>query len=337
MRRKTKIALMVVLSVEVVVLALIGILLLRERAKLGSSSSGLNLAWSALESIYHRNPFPEQANVDAILQNRDDYQKEMKSLLDSMRKMQVQEPKEGGSPLQWLASLNKMQSDLRTEASGSKIVLPERFAFSFQSYDDGRPPSRNAVPRLTKQLRMVEQLCSLLYKAGIKELVAIKREEFESTSRPRGRTEATAVAEGAESEVDIFESIYARERFIFEFGTKEAALVESLNAIARDPMFIVVANMEITASSDVVQETEAKVDPRARWARRARGGDADNLFTDVDKLSEDAEDAEMQDDKRYRDQRVVSGRAKEANATVTITIDVYTFLKPSESQVGPQS
>lgn len=338
MRRKTKIALMIVMSVEVVLVVLIGLLLVSARARLGTASKGLKDAWSALVAIYHRNPFPERSNVEAMRRNRDDLEKEVKSLLDQMRKGQLPAADEGDSPLQWVARLSKMQNDLRTRAIEARITMPEKFAFGFDKYDDGRPPPRNAVPRLSKQLKIVERICSVLYEAEAKEVAKIKRVEFESisaSSPARGRTEAPAAESGAEdkelTDEAIFETLYKTpERFTFEFGAKEANLVRALNSLAKDPMFVVVASMEITSNSGVVQDGQETTVDRRKYRRRAlAGGDPDNLFPEPEEGDEDVRETKQNVDSRKRPQRIVSGKAQEANANIVMTIDVYTFRRPS--------
>ena len=202
--------------------------------------------------------------------------------------------------------------------------------FGFDHYLQNNLPERDEyVPRLLRQLRLVDRISRILYAAGIVHLDAVGREPFDlggsgasssASSAPvfrhgkKGRKGAAASASSSSSAVKTiavppspFEpdgSVpMSRERFGFLFTTRQEGLIAAVNAIDAMRPFAMVSGLEFSKTGEDVL-VPAEPDPAAEAAapKEANG---------------------ILEKPAPRTARLVSGPLFETPVQVTLYVDVY--------------
>ena len=152
--------------------------------------------------------------------------------------------------------MQRLQGEVRrmlalTGGVEGRIANPA-FLFGFEQYlgEGGVLPKSEDVPRLVVQLDTISSVVDILADAGILELKAIKRlddrksDDEEDGSRNRGRKPVDESAESKESCL----------KYAFEFTTRPAALVASLNQLTANERFMTVQNLSFRETADVIVE-----------------------------------------------------------------------------------
>ena len=316
MRSKGKMVFIVGACVTIVSVVIIGFLVFRESRALGKNRQTLDVRKEGLRVAQGLDPFPSTPNVVATSNNWVQLRKELGNLSQRMGRNQII-PDKDRTPLQWITLLAKTQKDLRKLAVTNSVVLPEDFAFGFELYDKGTPPAGANVPRLTQQLLMINELCLALYDAGIDEMKRIERTEFEAEAAGRAMRRGRRAGP---TQTNVFAEVCPKEQFGIEYLAKESAFIGSLNGLAAHEIFIVVSDVEYMGNVGI---TEEKEEATRRRPSRVRDRDEED-----DEAEEDA--GPIVRDTRDRGERIVSGLGHESPATVTLSLDVYTFLLAKE-------
>jgi hypothetical protein len=290
-------------------MALVAVIIaLREFRRARAAQARLQSQRIELHNIYGRDPFPTAKNIESVRANTAIRQRDLNLLRQRMGHGQIL-ASESLDPLGWMALLRRLQGELREAARSAQITVPDRFAFGFGRYDEGRPPkAADDVRRLTLQLRSVDALTRLLFACGIRELAAVSREEFEEASMIRLRT-STSPAPSEQGD-----RLFNKEHVVLGFHAKETSLVEVLNRLVASGMFIVVTGVRIEGKSGLVLGAEGKSGETPGLRHPAEAAAAAGGHPPTPAF-----------DGRPRDERVVSGRSVESPALVTLDIDIYTF------------
>ncbi|MFO7534471.1 MAG: Amuc_1100 family pilus-like protein [Kiritimatiellia bacterium] len=283
-----------------------------ERAKLGTVKSNL-------EGLYQMAPFPSQENVEMEVRNLATLQTALSELQTALARSQV-EPTELKQPTVFMESFWAAQKDMLNHAKNLDVSLPVGFGFGMDAYLKGAPPKPDHVPRLMQQLAIIKSLCDLLFAAKVTSIEAVGREDFEgdgtaesaasaepATSRRGRRSEA--VAESASRVMMVNpnagimapDALFSTMKFAFVFKAKESSVLQVLNALAANDMFIAVKKVTWNAPMDQV----------AIRKQVFKGG---------------AENAEPTSAK---ENRVVSGR--ESTLTIRLDLEVYRFTRKAGS------
>lgn len=301
-----------------------------EISKFVRARTELNSSEADLRRFYKADPFPSEENIEQQRENLVVLGEELDSLLDSLSTGQV-DPPEWKQPTVFMTAFWETRRDLLARGKTLGIQIPD--GVGMDRYLPGTPPAPDDVPRLVQQLTIIRKLCDILYAARISRLVQVSRDEFES-GMPAGRVspggpagvmgrrlvgsiddgmgspgsgpldeaarQAGTMADGAQ---------FATFRFVLVFEAKEDVLVDVLNRLAANEMFVVVHSLEVRAPDGQVQVRRPEAAPvTAVLPGVAAAGGADTP----------AEDPPI-------DSRVVSGR--ENPMTVKMEIDVYRFRR----------
>ncbi len=222
-------------------------------------SGQLNEASRQLDSLYQRNPFPSEQNIAIEIGNLRTLRSELDGLRAELSQDQV-EPVHT-APVRFVQSFRNISRRLTEQAAEHRVGIPPEFAFGFEHHRAGELPNPADVPRLMQQLLITEQLVNILYQAGVREITAVNRQEFdvreeagerpergglyaarEPTRRdPRQRAVDPPEKTGILGDEDDFASL----RFSLSFRLRETDVVEVLNRLARHSMFIVVTRVEL--------------------------------------------------------------------------------------------
>lgn len=290
------------------------------------------------------NPFPNQENKEILEENRDNARDWEQSLLKIIRAGEYKAESKQTNPGYFSNKRQEMIERLTLTAPkgpDGKSVAVEGLTFGFDKYKDGAPASKNNVPRLMMQLSMIDNLVQLLYTAEIDKLKAVRREEFEdvassdeeeaTTSRRSSRrssrggraTAATTTNSGGPVEIEPFEQGVVpvdRQRFEFVFDARQDALMKILNAIGTMEPYALVSKLSFTkAGEDYRPPVDEKKEDK-KSTRRSRNEEAvEEQTTGIINVRPPS-----------RTSRLVSGVLREAPVTVTMTVDVFTFIADEE-------
>ncbi len=231
-----------------------------------------------------------------------------------------------------------------------KPVVDADASFGFDYYMQDRLPERDEyVPRLLRQLRIVDRIVRLLYAADVYHVDAVGRELFDlgqgaSSSGASASADATSFhfgkkgsrrpAAGGSSAAAVktiavprvpFEpdaSVpMSRERFGFLFSTRQEGLISVVNAIDAMRPFAMVSGLSFAKTGEDVVRPEAP-DP----AKEAAAPKEDN--------------GGLLEKPAPRTARLVSGPLFETPVQVVLYVDVYAPAAPGgpdESDSGPDA
>ncbi len=303
-------------------LLLVCFLLYREIDHLRDVKKKVTAKRKDLDTYFERDPFPSPTNVAAFRQNCGDLDNEMGLLIKHMGSGQLQMKAEQ-EPLEWLTMLTRMQKDLIDRANAKGVSLAST-SFGFGKYGEGTPPSRADVRRLTLQVKLVDAVCQQLYDAGIRELLSVDREIFEGESADAvmvtGEEQATSASTNA------IETLFSVEPLTLRFKAKEMALVNVLNSFASSKLLIVVTGVTIQGGQGVQIEESMAAAGAASSVIASGPVSSENTVVAEETAAPAAAAPVSEIDTRPREERVVSGRSKEVQANITVTIKIYRFV-----------
>lgn len=319
---KGKVNIVVAIGVAALVLMFAGaaFLLARGFSQFTSAGKRAEGQFKKLEGFYRRNPFPSPANVEVAAANAEQLGEWYRQLAEQLAKGDLKVSER--SPTMFMRRLQDTRNQLLVDAPKQTVTLKPGFAFGFDRYLSGGEnslPAPEVVPRLTLQLAVVERICRLLLASRVTSLDTIEREDLESLAQT-GAAAKTAVpavdrrqrragpgGAGATAPEPVS---YTKMTFIVELTATESAMAEVLNALARDPVVIVVRTLSYRREWPDVIEVPRPV-------------------AGADSAGAPAAPTAVPD----RQERMVSGPAVEKPARVRMDIDVYRFSgdEPGES------
>jgi len=285
-----------------------------------------------LNDFYARDPFPSEENVAQVTKNRDIAADVFATLHTKLKAGQITAPA-GLQPVDFQNRFNEEQSALLAEATAKDVHVPERFAFGFERYAEGELPKEEHVPRLVQQLRMIDRLCRVLYEARIRELKSVTREEFEGLlqavdpGRARSRGGRLGAADQAEAlkNAGLIEAgeLFAKLRFGLEFVASEGSLLEILNRLGADPLFVSVVSVSVKNEKDGAEPlVQVGAAARARAESGGAGADASVFAARRARLGQTTLAAQKSLREMPHDKRVMLGTEK---LEVKLEVDVYIF------------
>ena len=230
----------------------------------GGLGFGVYMAWDGrceaeeeLESVsgkfkdhYSAPVFPSKASLDSVKSNLTSYTAwyEAAAALAARgdRRFADETPPIFKQRLQ-----GEVRRMLTLEGGVEGRIADPGFLFGFEQYlgEGGVLPKSEDVPRLAVQLDTIATVVDIFAEAGILELKSIKRIEEKAKSdeddEPRARKGRKGDGE-APQETCL--------KYAFEFTTRPAALVASLNRLTAIERFMTVRNLSFRQTSDVIVE-----------------------------------------------------------------------------------
>lgn len=286
--------------------------------------SELQSSMQTLERLHQRDPYPSEANVELVNRNLTELENYFQDIMGVLSAGQVAE--EDMERAAFPSLREQIARRLYAAAAENQVVAPETMAFGFQRYAMGNLPSQEHVPRLVIQLRTIEALVQLLFRAKIDELISVEREVFDvervqsemdgmDGGRRGGRADVVAAPTRAIHPEGV-EGLYTRETYRLVFKASDSVMREILNTLARTPMFVAVKVLEAQNEAALGLEGSAaallasRLKPKApESAPSSYGGTPGGSDTRVTPLLR-------------HEERVVAGLEK---VRVTLELDVYRF------------
>ncbi len=238
------------------------------------------------------NPFPNAENKEILENNCERAKNWENNLLKIIREGEYVPESKQKNPGYFSNKRQEMIERLTVNAPkgpDGKSVAVEGLTFGFDKYKDGLPASKNDVPRLMKQLTMIDNIVQLLYDAEIDKLKAVRREEFEDASteeeettsrrssrRSRGRSSATTTNSGGPVAIEPFEQgaiPVDRQRFEFVFDARQESFMKIMNAIGTMKPYAIVSKLSFVKSGEDYRPPVDEKKDEKRASRRAQSED----------------------------------------------------------------
>lgn len=303
--------------------------------------------FQSVKTFYQRKPFSSQANINIEKNNAKSLHDWSEQLLENMKVRQIEFDSDITSPSTFKNLYTKKRNGLIKEAKRIGVICAKD-SFGFEKYSEGGGlPAASYVPRLTQQLTIIEKICSILFKERIKELIEVRREEFEDVAERSGGGFAqppTPRVGNSSDKLSVFSSasprwaskdsgefignsFYSRMKFRFVFTAKESAILSVLNELASSSdIFIVVTSVEIE-NEGALAAAEKETDKEA---------DVKGILFENKLKSNDAADSKPETKAMpTKRERMVYGPELEKPSKMTLDIDVYKF-KTEKQDVKPE-
>lgn len=231
------------------------VLMFRYQGQYASVSSELESARARLQQLSSRRPFPSAENVAKMKENLDQVQTMALDLQAALQRSQING--EAMEPAEFAPLLERTTQKLRQRAAEAGLTIPEGFTFGFERYTTGELPAPSDVPRLVAQLRAVDALCDILLQARVSHVDSVGREMFDAQAvgnnssaaalvvRSRGRSAEAVAAPSVQVPAVASNELYGVERLAVSFQARESSVWEVLNGIARSPVFMTIADIQM--------------------------------------------------------------------------------------------
>ena len=243
-------------------------------------------------------------------------------------------------------TIEALRADAPIAEDGAPTADPES-AFGFEFYSDSHPAQSQHVPRLLRQVRLVDLLVRQLYDSGILHLDAVSRDVFErgsggasassssssgSSSSSRGRRRPGA---GRALSVPLVVTppppppgavTYDVERFGFRFSAKEHALLAFLDRVDALSPYAAVSGLTIEKLGPDAVFPDERAEAAKEGARSSRAASAEEEPAAPGILTRPPP----------RSSRMVSGPLREAPVMATVFVDVY-FVGAAPSDAGNET
>ena len=322
MNLKKKILFVVLLLMFAALIGVPAFLMIQGIKQFNGAKNELGGSVNQLLVFYKKNPFPSEDNIKAEKDNLLAIQSWFEKLVDIVTAGQIE--RRDSTPSSFLTKYNEIRYKIINKSNKS---IDADSSFGFARYAEGSLPVAVDVPRLMQQMLITERLATILIDSSVKKINKIERDEFDSTSSATASTRTTSTSrrggrrgsstttvkkkENNIKPIRIKADAYEIQSFALEFVAKEGVILDVLNRLAQDDLFIVVTGVEFT--KDVADLKMPRVD-----------------------LPEDSEKSESEGDvvpkeivkslEKTREQRRVSGPNVDTAMTVRVDLDVYTFF-----------
>ena len=219
------------------------------------SEESLESATQAYDNYFKAKIFPSQKSLDSINSNLTNYTSWYDAAVAVAARGDKRFPDET-PPIFKQRLQGEVRRMLALAGGVEGKIANSTFLFGFEQYlgEGGVLPAKDDVPRLAVQLDTIADVVDIFADAGILEVKSIKCLDEKSKSEddedaPRGRNKKSAKGDD--------ESEGPRETclsYAFEFTTRPAALVATLNRLTACERFMTVKNLSFRETADVIVE-----------------------------------------------------------------------------------
>lgn len=218
-------------------------------------SSAIETDSRALSQLGSRKPFPSDENVALATKNLEKIQAFSDATLAAFLKNQYDPPPMEPARFPQLLQRSIQAMNVATVSNG--VTVTEKFFYGFERYARGQPPAKDDIPRLSRQLHVVETLVRTLCAARVRDIASIERHVFEDDAaaaaggaggvvrREDVEAKAAAATGPAAGYLQDPSGLFDRERLVLTFNAKESSLWEALNAMPKLSVFFVVSDLDV--------------------------------------------------------------------------------------------
>jgi hypothetical protein len=216
------------------------VLLVSSYGSYSEVSSQYDTQAAELARLQALQPFPNQANLDATQQRKDEYQAKLNDLLKSLSERTV-EPVDNVSPNGFQDMLRDTVSRLTEAARERGVTLPENFYLGFDAYQSGLPRGEAAAP-LARQLKAVEFIVGQLIDKSVTEIKAIERPPLPEEGGASASRETSKRGTQQEPERP---SVVEKSIVNVSFRTQPSQLRRVMNALSDAQTLVIVRTLQV--------------------------------------------------------------------------------------------
>lgn len=160
------------LAVAVVLLGVGIFYFLGQMTAATEATQALEDASGKLDTLYKRDPFPNDANIKAAKAEQERVAAFKKTVLQFFAPPPLPEKLDTAS---FKALLENSIADLNAQAQRYGVKLPEKYSFTFESQRQQMQLDQKSLTPLSVQLQDIKQISTILFNSKIHELVSFKR------------------------------------------------------------------------------------------------------------------------------------------------------------------
>lgn len=188
-----------------------------------------------LQQLQNRVPFPNEENVRKAEGLRDEYQKKLVALKDSLALHQT--PLVASvAPQEFQDALRATVNEIVAKAEAAHVKLPENFYLGFDEYRD-RTPSDKAAPQLSRQLGIISGIVGELIGANPESPMVKSIDSLARPQLPEERGEAPSATGLRKMPVSV------------GFTAEQGKLRILLNSLLKTPQFLIIRAMSLKNSN----------------------------------------------------------------------------------------
>ena len=337
----------------------IGFLAVKSALTFGGLQSKLLTKESRWNQLNNQRPFPSAGNIaklhDGLIQRGTAFTNLEAELCRNQFEAPAIEPAQ--FPLRLQTEIRKMGDN----AVSNNVALPPQFAFGFDRYVRDLPTREN-LPRLCRQLNWINEACTALFDAQVRDLVSVEREIFEEqTVKPAAGTPSLRdlAGGGASSGLGAMtpavgyaedpDGLFVKERIVLTFDARETSVWLALNAMLKLNSFNVIAAIEFANDSPKparvqisAADASAMPPPVMVGGGGLEGGGggrvapppfAGGIAAPPGMVSLGGTNMEAK--AMTVDQRVIAGRTE--TVRVKMALDFYYFKKPESAETAKET
>ncbi|MFO7936814.1 MAG: Amuc_1100 family pilus-like protein [Kiritimatiellia bacterium] len=275
MIKRNKIILIVLLSVAVLACGAVAWQMIKAAGEKSEAEEQRNRDFNSLKQIYNSEVFPSPENIQRVKDDQKQLEEWLESISSQLHKGDLSESNH--TPATFKRELQQTVREL-SEQPGIKNgkIVAANFHFGFEQYlgESNQLPKSDDVPRLARQLGMIEKISKELFDAKILSLDSISREKFDDAetaaadtsrrqpSRRRRRPVSSNKDESVQEEsladrvVEIPEGLVSKEEFTFEFIATPEAFISALNKLTAMDLFVVVSETGFNKTGDQLKKVD---------------------------------------------------------------------------------
>lgn len=236
------------IAVALIVVAIIGAgltsyLAVDSMARRDEAQASLDSQLQKLKQFQNQKPFPTDENLKAVKESLAEYRAELANYRNALAAMEA--PLGSINPQEFQDDLRKAVDELKKNAIGKGVALPDDFFYGFDAYQTA-PPSQQEVGELNREFRVIRRVTDALVDLKIGSIGSLKRQEI--PSKAPSTPSAPPAKPGAPSESPKAPTISTK-TFIITFTAPQEKLLTAFNMIQDAVEFLLIRSLALDNTS----------------------------------------------------------------------------------------
>ena len=212
-------------------------------ARRDEAQASLDSQLQKLKQFQNQKPFPTDVSLKAVKESLAEYRAELGKYRKALAAMEV--PLESINPQEFQDGLRKAVDELKKNAIGKGVALPDDFFYGFDAYQTA-PPSQQEVGDLDREFRVIRRITDSLVDLKIGSIGSLKRQE----NQPKAPSvpPAPPAKPGARAESPKAPTISTK-TFSITFTAPQEKLLTAFNIIQESPEFLLIRSLTLDNTS----------------------------------------------------------------------------------------
>ena len=236
------------IAVALIVVAIIGAgltsyLAVDSMARRDEAQANLDSQLQKLKQFQNQKPFPTNENLKAVKESLAEYRAELAKYRNELAAMEA--PLDPINPQEFQDDLRKAVDELKKNAIGKGVALPDDFFYGFDAYQTA-PPSQQEVGELNREFRVIRRITDALVDLKIGSISSLKRQEI--SSKAPSTPSAPPAKPGAPAELSKAPAISTK-TFSIIFTAPQEKLLTAFNMIQDADEFLLIRSLALDNTS----------------------------------------------------------------------------------------